>query len=120
MMNAITVVFVMLHYAQIVLAINMKKNRLNRDPKIHAVVAPVKKIVYIFIGNKEVKRYRFKMDIPFKIVTKTRHGYDWGTWSVADRDYTYEVDVKEFDPQIMSEVREKALIHYKSKQTLNE
>ena len=85
-----------------------------KKPKIlHAVVAPVKKQVYIFLGKKLLKKYRCKRDIPSKKVMKEFEGYDYGCWTVSDRGYTYEKEVTEWDNEVMTEIRTEALRIYK-------
>ena len=79
---------------------------------IHAVVAPVKKEVHIFCGKKLLKKYSFKMDIPFTYEDREFEGYDWGEWSVADRGFTYTRRVKVWEETIIAEIRLKTLAQF--------
>lgn len=83
---------------------------------IHAVVAPVKKEVHIFNGNKLLKKYSFKTDIPFTYEDREFDGYDYGEWSVSDRGYTYTRRVKVWDKKIMEEIRFKTLAIFQVEQ----
>lgn len=51
----------------------MKKSQ----SKLHAVVCPKQKKVKIMVGNKVVKTYNFKMDIPLKKVTRSIFVHDY-------------------------------------------
>lgn len=83
-----------------------------RDKKLHAVVCPEQKLVKIKIGQEVVKTYSFKRDVPSEMVDKVFHGYDYGAWSVSDRDYTYTKKVKVWDEAVMKEIREETLKIY--------
>lgn len=83
-----------------------------KDHALHCVVAVRKKEVKIMKGSVVLKTYRFKMDVPFTIERKTFHGYDYSAWSVSDRDFTYEKDVKVYDEKVMSEIKESAMSEY--------
>jgi hypothetical protein len=95
----------------------MKKKK---DHIVHAVVAPAKKQVRIMQGKTTLKVFSFTMDVPSEMVEKEFSGYDWGTWTVSDRDYTYKKIVKVWDEKVMEDIRRKAMEYYnqqsKSKQ----
>jgi hypothetical protein len=83
-------------------------------PKLHVVVAPRKKQVKIMLGKKVLKTYKFKQDVPSVVVEKEFHGYDYGAWSVSDRDFTYTRKVTEWDEETIKDIKSKALSHYQS------
>lgn len=87
--------------------------RYGTEPTIEAIVAPKQKKVIIKLGKKVLKVYNFKQDIPFQIVEKEFHGYDYGEWCVSERDFTYKKQVKEYDKSVIEEIRLKSLEHYK-------
>lgn len=90
--------------------------KVRHAPKIHAVVAPRKKIVNIMLGKKILKVYRFSRDVPSTKVMKEVHGYDYGAWSVSDRDFTYTKEVTVWDNDVMNEIAEKTLEIYHNEQ----
>lgn len=58
------------------------------------------------------KRIPITIDIPFKMVEKEKHGYDYGAWSVSDRDFTYTETVKEYDAKVIEKLSDDALNGY--------
>lgn len=84
----------------------------NKEYAIHCVVAVKKKEAKIMQGGVLLKTYRFKMDVPFTIEKRTFHGYDYSAWSVSDRYFSYERDVKVYDERVIEGIRQKAMEEY--------
>lgn len=88
-----------------------------KNEKIDAIVCPKQKIVKIIIPGKKGKhtvlhKYRFKQDIPFIDRIETKTGYNHRIWCVSDRDYEYNVTIREYDQHTMNEIRRKTLELY--------
>ncbi len=80
-----------------------------QESELRVQVAAKKKQDNIMRGKEVLKRYNFKVDIPFTMVEKEFHGYDYGAWSVSDRDFTYTQTVKVYDQKVMNDIAAKAL-----------
>lgn len=48
-------------------------------------------------------------EVPYEEFEQVCSGYDWGTWSVADRDYTYTQKIKRPVPSFIENEVNKAL-----------
>lgn len=87
---------------------------MKKEAKLHAVVAPKQKKVNIMMGNKVIKVYKFKMDIPSKKVRKPIFVHDYGERCVSDRDYIVWREETEYDKPTMDSIRDKSLAYYNS------
>lgn len=88
------------------------------EQKISVTVSPAKKLAKVRIGGKVVKVYQFKKDVPFEVVEREKHGYDYGAWSVSERDYTYTVKEKVFCKKTIDQIKKDTLKYYLQNQNL--
>lgn len=86
---------------------------------LRAIVAPKKKKVKIMMGDTLLKEYNFKIDVPFKRVLKQFYGYDYGAFSVSERDYAYTKEVVEWDVETIKKIEQDALSFYNKTQNNN-
>lgn len=75
-----------------------------------------KKIAHVLQGSnrngKILKVYRFKEEIPFVVKSKEIERYDFGSWSVSERQYTDTIHYKEYCEKTKEELKRKILSHY--------
>ncbi len=90
---------------------------MSNETKIDAIVCPKQKLVKIVRAGVKgakavIKTYRFKEDIPFEEKDKAVTRYDFGAWSVSEREYETTVKVRVWDESVMQSIKQKALNFY--------
>lgn len=79
---------------------------------ISVAIAPARKIAKITQGKKVLKIYNFKTEIPFVIEQRKSYSYDYGEWSVSERNSFLMVNHKVFCNQTINELKVKILKYY--------
>jgi mannose/fructose/N-acetylgalactosamine-specific phosphotransferase system component IIB len=87
--------------------------------KVRVVVCPKQKLIKVFGKGKKgkgklIKSFRFKEVVPKVEKTITVSHYDWGEWSVSERETFTEKVVQVYDEKVIESIKQRATEYYLS------